>query len=103
MLGGLPATAAACATREYLRAHRLEETLNELVVLLALYRPADPFAWLADRLDALSDAGGRAIATGLARARTMPPPLQGCTDAEADAHREIARDLQRQWAVAHGT
>jgi hypothetical protein len=94
---------AARATLEYLRAHRLEETLNELIILLALDRPADPWVCLADRLDALSDAGGQAIATGRARARTMPPLLQDCTDSEADAYREVARGLQRQWTAAHGT
>jgi hypothetical protein len=95
--------AAAAATRQYLKSHRLEATLNELVVLLVLDRPADPWACLADRLDALSYAGGKAIATGLARARTMPPPLQDCTESEADAHREVARIMQRRWVVAHGS
>eukprot|EP00965_Chrysotila_dentata_P107218 3542787-Pleurochrysis_carterae.AAC.1 len=37
--------------QEYLDAHALEKTLNQLVNTLARKRPSEPFYWLAQQLD----------------------------------------------------
>mgnify|MGYP003685094523 CR=1 FL=1 len=89
----MPPSAAARATTAYLDGHKIEDTLNQLVILMALERPDCPWTFLALRLDALADAGGQQIATGRAKARTLPPQMYNCRLEEAEAHSELTQQM----------
>lgn len=54
-----PAAPAKKSKIEYLEAHKMASTLNELVNELAEEQPDDPHAWMATKLQKLAKSGGK--------------------------------------------
>ena len=82
--------------REYLRRHKVEDVMNDLVGLIAATQPAEPWDFVADRLAALADAGARAVASGTIGDVRTAPSLELCTAQEAEAISELLRAQLRE-------